>query len=240
MDKHMDSSCLSCSSDQYFWHTQAVQWRKKTAKRVHDSKDDISKLCSEGISIAPKLPEKPTESWAACPSQELDRGTGNFLQTLPLAASLIHDIIQHVLHMQTSKYKVSYELTSFKVNTTWDKYKPLRIPPQLSAVNPFQHLKASTEAFMYAWLCSQLLSCHVSLSLSSTPCTHRMSVLVFIYRVRSYQQACDKAALCCVAVQDTLLFHKLENRCIEPLLVKVTDQIDVRDAETWQFFLQVT
>lgn len=61
----------------------------------------------------------------ACTSWGLDRGTDNFLQTLPLAGSLITDIIGHVLHMQTSKYNVSYELAFFKVNSTWDKYKAL-------------------------------------------------------------------------------------------------------------------
>lgn len=50
------------------------------------------------------------ESQAACTCRELDRGTGNFLQTLTLADSLIPDIIWHVLHIQTSKYKVSYAL----------------------------------------------------------------------------------------------------------------------------------
>lgn len=94
-------------------------------------------------------------------------------------------------------------LSASKVNTAWDKYKPLRNPPQLSAVNPFQHWKASTEAFMYAWLCSQLLSCHVSRSLSSTPCTHRTSVLVFIHHGRSYQQARDKAAPSAVLLYKT-------------------------------------
>lgn len=84
--------------------------RKKTAKCVYDSKDDNSKLCFEGISIAQKLLGKPMESRAACPSRELDRGTGNSLQTLPLAGPLICHIIGHVLDMQTSKCKVSYEL----------------------------------------------------------------------------------------------------------------------------------
>lgn len=47
-------------------------------------------------------------------SSHLGSGTegcpGDPLQILPLAGTLTRDIIGHVLHMQISKYKISYEL----------------------------------------------------------------------------------------------------------------------------------
>lgn len=77
-------------------------------------------------------------------------GPGNPLQILPLAGILTGDIIGHVLHMQISKYKISYmNFSASKVDTIWDKYKALQMSSPMSIATHFQHLKANNEAFMY-------------------------------------------------------------------------------------------
>lgn len=103
---------LSALSHHENWLTQAAQWRKKLAKHVHDSKSWHIQVMFWGNQHCTKAPREAHGEWnrAACPSQELDRGTGTFLQTSPLTGSLIHGPIGQVLHMKTSKYKVSYKL----------------------------------------------------------------------------------------------------------------------------------
>lgn len=169
------------------------------------AKADTFKLCFEGISIAPRLLGKPMESGTGQPvhPRSWTEGLALSYRHPPSLALWSMALLGKFCIWRLPSIRFPTNLPAFKVNTTWDKYKPLGIRPQLSAVNPFQHLKANTEAFMQAWLCSQLLSCHVFCSLSSTRCTHRTSVLVFIYHGRSYQQARDKAALSAVLLYKT-------------------------------------
>lgn len=128
------------------WPTQAVQWRKKRAKHAHESKADRSKLCFEGISIAPKLLGKPMEqpvhpgSWA--------EGLAISYRHCPSLALWSLTLLGMFCTCRLPSIRFPMNLPVFQVNTTWDKYKPLGILPQLSAVNPFQRLKANTEAFM--------------------------------------------------------------------------------------------
>lgn len=141
---------FSALSQHENWPTQAVQWRKKLAKCVHDSKADTFKLCFEGISIAPKLLRKPMESWTGQPVHPRGWTEGLALpyRHSPSLAPWSMALLAKFCTWRLPSIRFPTNLPAFKVNTPWDKHKALRILSQLSAVNPFQHLKANTEAFM--------------------------------------------------------------------------------------------
>lgn len=160
------------------WAALAVQCSTGTEKCINDSKPKTSELCFEGNSIAENSAEEPTENGAEHPQ---DRGTA---LTVPCRCSLpppLWPVILLGMFCTCSLLRIRFHMnfSASKVNTTWDKHKPLWAFSQLSVAKHFWFLKDDNEAFMYLWLCLRLLSCHVSRFLSSTSCTHGKSVFVF-------------------------------------------------------------